>query len=312
MAHLPRVSVCIPVYNGEAFLSQAIESVLAQTFTDFELIISDNASTDGTADLCRRYAAADRRIQYSRNSVNVGGPENYNRLFHMARGRYIKWLADDDLCAPEFLQQCVDVLDSQPHVILCYPSTKVIGAHGQELNVAATPCFVDPQDIIRRFRHFLNPVGIAHNPVFGLIRRQALEQTFLFRKHLCSDRCLMAQLALMGEFHELPERLLVRRKHDRNISNSPQDLSFYDPQNRHSRLLGYLPELHVTGTVLSAIRSAPLRPGMKMKLRMTVGRWLVRRRSDLWWQSKLVVSWTARRCLARLMPRRKPATFDNS
>ena len=96
----PRVSVGIPVFNGERFLAETIESILAQTFKDFEIVISDNASTDRTEEICRSYAARDPRIRYNRNDTNRGAAWNHNRVFELARGEYFKWQSHDDFCAP--------------------------------------------------------------------------------------------------------------------------------------------------------------------------------------------------------------------
>src|SRR5215212_10104103 len=107
----PRVTVGIPVYNGAKYLGQAIESVLAQTFADFELIICDNASTDATAAIALDYAARDPRVRYARNRENLGVGRNFNRLIELGMGQYFKWLAADDVIAPEFLERCVEALD---------------------------------------------------------------------------------------------------------------------------------------------------------------------------------------------------------
>ena len=107
----PRVSIGMPVFNGENYLAEALDSLLTQTFSDFELIISDNASTDKTEEICRAYAVRDQRIRYFRNQENLGASRNYNRVFELSSGEYFKWAAHDDLCAPEFLGRCVDVLD---------------------------------------------------------------------------------------------------------------------------------------------------------------------------------------------------------
>src|SRR5690242_6344650 len=99
----PKVSIGLPVYNGERFLAEAIDSVLAQTFTDFELIISDNASTDRTPEICKAYAEKDSRIRYYRNEENQGASWNFNRVFELSRGMCFQWLAHDDYIAPGFL-----------------------------------------------------------------------------------------------------------------------------------------------------------------------------------------------------------------
>src|SRR3954470_23138397 len=107
----PRVTIGLPVYNGARYLAEAIESVLAQTFTDFELVISDNASTDATAAIALQYAARDPRVRYSRNRENIGSARNFGRAFELATGEFFKWMASDDLISPEFLENCVAALD---------------------------------------------------------------------------------------------------------------------------------------------------------------------------------------------------------
>ncbi|MCB0187328.1 MAG: glycosyltransferase family 2 protein, partial [Caldilineaceae bacterium] len=122
----PRVSIGLAVYNGEPYLADAIRSILSQSFTNFELIISDNASTDRTAAICQEFAARDSRIRYSRNATNIGGANNENRTFRLARGEYFRWAAHDDICAPELLEKSVAVLDQNPDVVLCYSMTTEI------------------------------------------------------------------------------------------------------------------------------------------------------------------------------------------
>src|SRR5262245_20089689 len=101
--HAPRVSVGIPVRNGQRFLADALDSLLAQTFTDFEIIVCDNASTDRTEQICRRYLARDPRVRYHRNARDIGPAANHNVGFQMSRGEYFRWHAHDDMVAPEYL-----------------------------------------------------------------------------------------------------------------------------------------------------------------------------------------------------------------
>ena len=134
----PRVSVGMPVYNGQRYVKAALDSVLAQTFRDFELFISDNASTDATEEICREYAARDPRIRYSRNDENIGSARNGNRTIQLATGEYFKSAHHDDLCAPEFLARCIEVLEQHPAAVLCYPQSRVIDEHGNLMS--------DPED----------------------------------------------------------------------------------------------------------------------------------------------------------------------
>src|SRR5215212_2547350 len=107
---VPQVSLGVPVYNGEKYLAEALESLLQQDYADFEIIISDNASTDGTEEICRNFAGRDKRIRYYRNETNIGASPNYNRTFELARGRYFKWCAHDDVCLPAFVRRAAEVL----------------------------------------------------------------------------------------------------------------------------------------------------------------------------------------------------------
>ncbi|MDH3692420.1 MAG: glycosyltransferase, partial [Gammaproteobacteria bacterium] len=126
----PRVSIALPVYEGEALVGRAIETTLAQSFEDFELIISDNASTDGTEDICRSYAAQDQRVSYHRNQTNIGASRNFNRAFELCSGHYFKWQAHDDEVAPNFLERCVEVLDEDASVVSAFSRMSVIDEQG--------------------------------------------------------------------------------------------------------------------------------------------------------------------------------------
>ena len=107
-------------------MRRAIESHLAQSFNDFELIISDNASTDGTRDICEHYASVDPRVRHYRTSANHGAIWNFNRCFELARGEYFKWSAHDDFIDPTFCEKCIEILDSSPDVVLCHSLSKVV------------------------------------------------------------------------------------------------------------------------------------------------------------------------------------------
>ncbi len=101
----PKVSIGLPVYNGEDLLPETLDSILAQTFDDFEVVISDNASTDGTPEICRAYSRSDERIRFERANSGISIPNNFKRAFRLSRGRYFKWHAHDDVLDPEFLTQ---------------------------------------------------------------------------------------------------------------------------------------------------------------------------------------------------------------
>ena len=131
---IPKVSIGMPVLNGENYIEPAIRSILAQTYSDFELIISDNASQDRTEEICLYYAKKDRRIRYHRNDSNIGAARNFNRTVELAKGQYFKWAAHDDTLAPEYLEKCLEVLEQDESLILCFPENNIsewIGRYDQ-------------------------------------------------------------------------------------------------------------------------------------------------------------------------------------
>ena len=209
----PRVSVGMPVYNGARYVEQALNSLLAQDFTDFELVISDNGSTDRTEEICRRYGSRDARITYHRHGENRGAAWNYNFVFHRSRGEYFKWAAHDDNCAPAFLSRCVATLDkAPPSVVACYPRAMISDEAGRmtrKLDHYPQLQFETPEE---RLFALVTHVGLL-TPVFGLIRSSALQRTRLIGAYISSDRVLLAELALMGRFVQIPDYLLAQRVH---------------------------------------------------------------------------------------------------
>jgi glycosyltransferase involved in cell wall biosynthesis len=214
---MPRVTIGLPVYNGENYLAESIESILAQTFTDFELIIADNASTDKTAEICQAYAEKDSRIRYIRNKENLGASPNYNLLVSLARGEYFKWQAHDDLSAPEFIERCVAILDADSEVVVCYSRTRAVDGKSEivsELDVKYRPKpeLNDKRPHVR----FFECVCVHHSQVavFGLMRTNVLKKTRLIEGYSSSDRTLLGELSLRGRMYEIPEVLLFKRHHD--------------------------------------------------------------------------------------------------
>ncbi len=262
---LPRMGVCMPVFNGEAFVAESLESILAQTFTDYELLISDNASTDCTPDICREYASRDSRIRYLRNDVNIGPNRNFNLLVQKARGRYFKLATADDHCAPDFLARCVEVLDHEPEVILCYARTGLIDAEGRLLGDYDDNLDLRSASAVERFLGAVQQVRLV-NVLQGVIRHDELRKTGLLAPRPDSDVLLVAELALRGRFHELPDRLFLRRLHPAAASaiKTPEErAAFVDPLAKSIRPLGTWRE-HLG--YAAAILRAPLSLGDRAAL----------------------------------------------
>lgn len=206
----------MPVYNGERFIEEALRSILAQTYRDFELIISDNASTDGTLEVAERVVAGDHRIIIRRNASNVGAAPNYNVLVELAKGKYFKWAAHDDNLHPAYLERCLQGLQEHPEAVLCYPTTVMIDEQGAL--TGEDP--YDPRDVTGshphdRFRRYMRDAWprCGCNAVFGLIRMEALMSTRLIGSYASSDKILLGELSMLGSFHQLSDSLFYRREH---------------------------------------------------------------------------------------------------
>jgi glycosyltransferase involved in cell wall biosynthesis len=236
----PRVSIGMPVHNGDTHVGEAIESVLAQTFTSLELVISDNGSTDDTEAICRRYATRDPRILYTRFPENRGAAANYNSVFHASRGEYFRWLAHDDLLEPSYLERCVAVLDeSPPDVVLCFPTMRFITYDGEPSDIGFTgPAreALPPYDRISFRRLMRVPERLMPQLVFGLTRRSALAKTRLVGAYNRADLVLVTELRLLGEFRHIPECLFLNRMHEYTVEFRRSRLTtggearWYDPQ----------------------------------------------------------------------------------
>jgi len=260
-----RVSIGLPVYNGENYIEEALHSILAQTYTDFELIISDNASTDRTPGICQAYAAKDRRIRYHRNKENLGGPANYNRTFGLSRGEYFKWAAHDDVLAPDFLRQCVEALDDHPEVVLCHPRSRIIDEDSEVIEDYGVHLGTDSPHPYVRFRDL---IWVRHwcLQFFGLIRRSALEATRLHGNYASADRVLLIELALRGPFHEVAEYLFFSRRHGRQGSQAARDLHAYAAwfDSSKTEKLAF-PASKLALEHFRAVRDAPLGPSERAR-----------------------------------------------
>jgi glycosyltransferase involved in cell wall biosynthesis len=213
----PKISIGIPVYNGDNYLEEAIQSLLAQTYRDFEVIITDNASTDRTQEICRKYEKTDQRIRYYRSETNVGCTANFNLVFKYAQGKYFKWAPHDDLYAPTFLEKLVEVLEQNPDVVLSYSRTSIIDAEGKIVKNYDVKLRSDAPEPHIRFHDLL--VNYMVYEIYGLIRTDSLKQTPLFGGFGHEDGILLAHLGLLGRFYEVPEYLYLNREHPQKSWN---------------------------------------------------------------------------------------------
>lgn len=237
---VPRLSIGLPVFNGDDHLEQAIVSILSQTYTDFEFVISDNASTDRTEEICRHYAAKDPRINYFRNPKNMGATQNWYRVLDLAAGQYFASVAHDDLYAPGYMEKCISVLDQDPSIIVCYSKTSIIDEQGCPLEddrilkmLSAKINTVSPSPSTRLYN--VLAVDYLCIQLYGVMRTQAIRDTKVFAGYSSCDRNTLAELALLGKLHEIPEHLFFHRIYPEALGaavysgRSVQELFLLDP-----------------------------------------------------------------------------------
>ncbi len=259
----PQVSIGMPVFNAEVYIADALESLLAQSFTDFEIIISDNASTDATESICQQFLARDARIRYERQHANLGAIRNFNHVFELSRGKYFKWASHDDVCLPSFLEKCVNVLERDSSVVWCHTQSGKIDQHGTVLtrndpraeNLAHSSeanlprKYFDSQRRYRRFQGVLLGTNWCVDS-YGLIRADALRQTSMLPACYGAEKVLMGALSLLGHYQEVPETLFFQRVHSAassSINSAADQWTYMDPgasarfaSTRFTLLLGHL------------------------------------------------------------------------
>jgi glycosyltransferase involved in cell wall biosynthesis len=283
----PRVTIGVPVYNGARYLEPCLDSLLAQTYEDIEIVISDNASTDRTPEICRAYRERDERVRYHRHSHNIGAAANFNYLPRHTRGELFKWAAHDDWCAPEFVERCVAALDQSPGDVLAFPRTIFVDAMGETLS---------KYDTDMRWRNHPTAIGrlddllgdrvetLLHKctPQFGVIRRSALERTALMGAYNSSDLVLLVELALLGGFAQLDDYLFFSRVHEGsslNANSTTLELAkWYDPTRGDHHPMVWA---RVLAGFVSVVGQSSLSLHDKLRAEAMLARWF---RSDNRWR----------------------------
>lgn len=290
----PLVSIGVPVYNGEKYLAGALTSLVEQSYPNLAIIISDNASTDRTEAICREFATNDPRIRYLRSETNRGAAWNYNRTFELATGKYFKWAAHDDLCAPTFVEKCVAALEANPAVVLAFTWVIDIDGEGKELGVKRSQTNFDAQQAHERFRG-ISRIRPTHKceEVFGVIRTEVLRKTKLIDNYTDSDRTLLTDLTLRGPFYEVPEPLFIHRIHPQNSVHKVkrQERTAWFDTSKAGKIV--LPNWRQMGELFGVINRSPLPWSERLQCYWHWLRWIVRRRQrlgrDLTWAVRQMV-----------------------
>lgn len=268
------VSIGLPVYNGQNFLEKTLKCLISQSYKDLEIIISDNASTDQTGKICKKYALLDNRIVYLRNKINKGASWNYNNVFYNSKGEYFKWAAHDDLFSKKYIEECIDVLNRNPSAILC---------HSKVLEIDENENFIKPYNSCKIFEN-KNPVKrllecICYPPsmcaVFGVFRSSILKKTRLIGNYSSSDRTLLGEIALRGPIIEIPKYLFFFRSHTNQhfkIYRTKHDrYRWYDTSN-NSRLL--FPQWRLFYEHLISVNRVPLKISQRLFCNLLLVWWV--------------------------------------
>ena len=222
-----KVSIGMPVYNGEKYIRQAIDSVLAQTFTDFEVIISDNASTDKTETICREYQKQDKRIKFIKQEENKGGSFNFPYVLGKAKSEYFVWLAYDDFWEPTFLEKNVLILNSNKNVVGSIGLVKYYGV--KDFHIKKNLTF-KIKNLMKRGSNkehekyvHVRPVSGAYEKkasiylrfdqasfIYGLFRTEKLQNRMVVVDKTGWDLLLILNILKDGDLHVIDEILVYR------------------------------------------------------------------------------------------------------
>jgi len=202
----------MPVFNEEKYIADAINSILIQSFQNFELIISDNASTDGTQGICRKYASKDNRIRYYRNEQNIGASNNFNLVFTLSRGEYFVWVSGHDKRQKDFLSESIEKLSTNKDTVLCYSDAYWLDDHGNIIGLIHYSFNSEDSNRRKRFKNVLLGVLQYASPIYGVYRTEALKKTGLFKKLFAGDVLLLCELSLIGPFVYIEKPMLEVRQ----------------------------------------------------------------------------------------------------
>lgn len=268
-AQKPRVSIGMPLYNREKYVGAAIEAHLKQTYGDFELIITDNASTDRGAEICLAYAARDPRVKFYPNPRNLGATGNFRRCFELASGEYFRWHPSDDLASPNLLARAVDLLDHDSSIVTAYGRTKLVDAHGTFISDFDERLHLMDDRPSRRWEGVQRNIRLG-NLHYGVTRTAALRKTGLLRNYNGGDIPLIAEMSLYGKFYEIPDAFFYRRIHEEAASSAAKNekdwAAFFDP-SKSSNVKDFFPRtwVHLGANAWSVARS-PVKLSEKLRI----------------------------------------------
>lgn len=208
----PLLTIGIPVYNEERFLAKTIESALNQTFTDYQIVLSDNRSTDRSYEIALSYAEQDRRITVVRHPENIGGPANFLYNRDRADTKYFVWLGAHDIFLPDYLKTAIDVLESSQNVVLAYPKSLEIDTNGQIVQSAYRDSDIDTTGLTLKKSLFKVSQNLRRcTSIHGVFRTTGLKK-LPWKSIIGADHLLLTAAAVYGDIHMLDYFGIHRRK----------------------------------------------------------------------------------------------------
>lgn len=256
----PKVSFGLPIFNGQRSVRRAIESIQRQTFADLELVISDNASTDQTAAICRELAEQDPRVKFFTRAQNAGIVANFNRAFQLASGEYFRWIGGDDWLEPTYAEKCVAMLERNPDAIGVTNFLAYWDDGGARMYQEYHGPRVDSPRAHERFERCLWLMNEAYwyfDPMYSMHRRAVLERTHGLRPILNGDQMLAVELSLLGPYVHVPECLANRGQPKANRESVLRLLTPPGEPPIDAKPEQFLRILH------DLIRDAPMTPAQK-------------------------------------------------
>jgi glycosyltransferase involved in cell wall biosynthesis len=265
----PLISIGMPAYNGEQYIRKALDSLLAQDYDNFELIISDNASTDATRKICREYADKDQRIRVYVQSRNIGAIANFKAVLEMAQGKYFMWAAVDDFWLPEFVSVLVNELETHSEAGVAMCAVDRVCEDGQLFDTIRFINTDNPNQ--RSYFQMLKglTLGKKYNLfIYGLFRSPLLKQAMrLYPEVPGPDRLLICQLALATRFRYVDQVLHIRLHHEQPFNVREPDENFNRMQNEDKWV--NVKMVHALGQILCRSRIIP----WNRKLYLPVALW---------------------------------------
>ncbi len=266
-----RLGIGLPVYNGERYLAQTLDSLRAQTYPDFEVLILDNASTDSSGDIARAVVAADSRFRYERKPETTGGPQNFNDVFNRMDNELFAWCAADDLHHPDFFAASVRALAALPGAIGGFTAVEMIDDHNQWVRDELPSIRWSHPDPGERM---LDMIGFGHacQSIFSVYKRSTLAAVEPMCTCWGSDRVMLAELALHGPTAIAPERYFRNRDHAGRITHGKGRSNSYYGKKAPTKAITF----HYASHLRRAIRNAPLSPADSSRAQRAYSRWTLR------------------------------------